>query len=215
VVAGQPLIQLENLDVQSELAKVQADLQIATARATQNQLHYGDYGSAERERLHLVQEGHTLAEEAAKLRITSPFAGVVATARVEDLRGSDLDEGASILELIDDSSLVARIYVPEFSMHDIRLGSRVRLQVPSRFLPISGILESISSDWVPLDPSLGEKEQLAGINPPRFYAAQVWLKHAIDLHPGMTGTAKIEVVRRSLASFGWRFGRDLIARRIW
>jgi putative peptide zinc metalloprotease protein len=215
VVAGQPLIQLENLDVQSELAKVQADLQIATARATQNQLQYGDYGSAERERLHLVQEGHTLAEEAAKLRITSPFAGVVATARVEDLRGNDLDEGASILELIDDSSLVARIYVPEFSMHDIRLGSRVRLQVPSRFLPISGILESISSDWVPLDPSLGEKEQLAGINPPRFYAAQVWLKHAIDLHPGMTGTAKIEVVRRSLASFGWRFGRDLIARRIW
>ena len=215
VAAGQPLLQLENLDLQSELEKAQADLRTASARATQNQLRYGDYGSAERERLHLVQEGRTLAEEASKLQITSPFAGIVATARVQDLKGSDLDEGASILELIDDSSLVARIYVPEFSMHAIHVGSSVRLRVPSRLLPISGILQSISSDWVPLDPSLGEKEQLAGINPPRFYAAQVWLRQAVDLHPGMTGTAKIEVVRRSLASFGWRFGTDLVARRIW
>lgn len=215
VVAGQLLATLENLDLQSELEQVRADLQIATARATQNQLRYGDYGSVEQERLHLLHEDRSLTDETARLQIRSPINGLVASPRLANLNGADLEEGAPLLELIDDSALRARVFVPEFAMHDVHPGSRVRLHIGSRILPVSCVISTISPDWVALDPSLGEKEQLAGINPPRFYAAEVWLPSAPDLRPGMTGIAKVQVGHRSLAYLSLRFGRDLIGRRLW
>jgi putative peptide zinc metalloprotease protein len=215
VSAGQPLVALENLDLESDLARVRADLQVASARATQSQMRYGDFGTAERERLRLLQQDRSLTEKAAKLQLVSPIAGVVATPRLHDLNGAYLDEGAPVVDLIDNSALRARVYIPEFAMHDIGVGTPVRLQVQSRLLPVSATLRLISADWVPLDPSLGEKEQLAGINPPRFYAAEAWLNGAADLCSGMTGVAKIQVGRRSLVSLGLRFVRDLVARRVW
>ena len=215
VVAGQPLLNLENLDLQSDLARVRADLDVASARATQSQMRYGDFGTAERERVRLLQEDRSLTEKAAKLQLVSPMNGVVATTRLRDLTGSYLDEGTPVVELIDDSASRARVYIPEFAMHDVRAGMPVRLEVRSRFLPFSATLGSISPDWVPLDPALGHKEQLEGINPPRFYVADTWLRHAVDLRAGMTGTAKIRVGQRSLVSFSVRFARDLVARRVW
>ncbi len=215
VVAGQPLASLENLDLESDLARVRADLRVASARATESQMHYGNFGTAEQERLRLVQVDRSLTQEAANLRLVSPIAGVVATPHLRDLNGAALEEGAPVVELVDDSALRARIYIPEFAMHDIHVGAPVRLRVESRLLPVTGTLQSISADWAPFDPSFGKKEQLAGINPPRFYMAESWLRPAADLRPGMTGTAKIRVGRRSIGSFGWRFLRDLVGRRVW
>ena len=215
VSAGQLLITLEDLDLRSRLARVRADLQEAARRATQSQLRYGDYGAAERERQRLVQEERVLADEATRLQVISPISGVVATPHLQDLRGANFDEGQHIVDLMDASALVARVYLPEFAMHDIHVGSLARLRVPSRVMPISGTLRSVSADWVPLDPGLGQKEQLAGINPPRFFAAEVRLTSTEGLLPGMTGMAKVLAGRRSLARLTWRFGRDLIARRLW
>jgi len=215
VAVGQPLANLENLDLESDLARVGADLRMASSRATQSELRYGDFGTAEQERQRLLQEDRSLTEESARLQLVSPIAGIVATPRMRDLQGASFDEGSPVVELIDDSALRARIYIPEFAMHDIHIGAPVRLRVESRLLPVIGSLRSISADWTPLDPSFNQKEQLAGINPPRFYMAESWLAPAADLRPGMTGIAKIRVSRRSIGSFGWRFLRDLVGRRIW
>ena len=215
VTAGQLLANLENVDLESDLARARADLQVASARATQSQMRYGDFASAERERVRLLQQERSLSEESAKLQVRSPIAGVVATPRLNDLKGSYLEEGAPVLEVVDDSRMQARIYLPEFAMHDVHLGTAVRLHVQSRVLPLSAVIRLISSNWVSLDPSLAGKEQLAGINPPRFFAAQAWLERSAELHAGMTGLAKIRVGRRSIASFGLRFARDLVYRRIW
>jgi hypothetical protein len=62
---------------------------------------------------------------------------------------------------------------------------------------------------------LVSKDQLQGINPPRYYMASVWLKNDGELKPGMTGIAKVLVARRSLAGFAFEFSRDLISRKIW
>jgi hypothetical protein len=156
-----------------------------------------------------------LTEKASKLLINSPIAGIVATPNLQNLQGAYLDEGEPAVEVIDDSKLVARVYVPDFAMQNIRAGFPVRLEVRSRLLPFSGVLQSISADWVPLDPALSHKEQLAGINPPRFYTGQVSLDRAVDLRPGTTGIAKIQVGRRSLAGISWKFLRELVARRVW
>ncbi|HEV2499978.1 MAG TPA: HlyD family efflux transporter periplasmic adaptor subunit [Terriglobia bacterium] len=215
VAAGQPILTLENLDLQSDLAKAQADLRVGSARATQSQLRYSGFGTAEHERDNLAEQEHFLSQKTGQLDVSSPIAGVVATPRLQDLVGQDLEEGAAIAEVVDDSAIRARIYVPEYAMHDVRSGLPLRLKTQSRWLPVSGVIHSISADWVPLDPALGQKEQLAGINPPRFFAADAWLEPSRDLRPGMTGTAKIQVGRRSVASFLWRFGRDLVTRRVW
>jgi len=215
VVAGQPVASLENLDLESNLARVDADLRVATARATQSQMHYRDFGAAQQERLRLQQMDRDLTSEVAKLQLVSPIDGVVATPRLHDLDGAYIDEGAPVVEITDDSALRARIYIPEYAMYDIRVGEPVRLRVASRLQPVSTVLHSVSADWAPLDPSLGEKEQLTGINPPRFYTAEAWLDQTAGLRPGMTGMAKIQVGRRSLGSLTLRFIRDLVARRIW
>src|SRR5579863_8433 len=194
---------------------VKADLRVASAHATQALLRYGDLGTAEQERSRLMQEEQNLSAKAAKLLISSPMAGIVGTPHLPDLAGTDLDQGMAVIEVLDDSTLLARVFIPEFAMHDVRVGSPVRLKVQSRLLPISGILQSLSPDWMPLDPALGQKEQLTGINPPRFYAAEVPLVPAADLRPGMTGAAKIRVGRRSMAGLIFRFGRNLVTRRIW
>ncbi len=215
IVAGQPLATLENLDLESDLARVRTDLRAVSARAIQSQLHYGDLGATQQERMRLQRADRSLTEEVAKLQLLSPIAGVVATPRPHDLKGASLEEGATAIEVIDDSALRARIYIPEFAMHDVHVGAPVRLRVESRMLPVNAALQSISADWAPLDPSLNEKEQLAGINPPRYYMAESWLAPAADLRPGMTGIAKIRVGRRSIGSFSVRFLRDLIGRRVW
>jgi putative peptide zinc metalloprotease protein len=215
VVAGQPLANLENLDLESNLARVRADLQVASARVIQSQLRYRDVGTAQQERVRLMQEDRSLTEEATKLRLVSPIAGIVATPRLRDLMGAYFDEGEPVVEVIDESVLRARIYVPEFAMHDVRVGAPVRLRVQSRLTPVTAVLRSIAADWAPLDPSLSQKEQLTGINPSRFYMAESWLNHVADLRPGMTGIAKIRAGRRSVAGLGLRFLRDLVARRVW
>jgi putative peptide zinc metalloprotease protein len=215
VVAGQPLANLENLDLESNLARVRADLQVASARVIQSQLRYRDVGTAQQERVRLMQEDRSLTEEATKLQLVSPIAGIVATPRLRDLTGAYFDEGEPVVEVIDESVLRARIYVPEFAMHDVRVGATVRLRVQSRLTPVTAVLRSIAADWAPLDPSLSQKEQLTGINPSRFYMAESWLNHVADLRPGMTGIAKIRVGRRSVAGLGLRFLRDLVARRVW
>jgi multidrug resistance efflux pump len=215
VAAGQALASLENIDLESNLGRVRADLDVASARAIQSQMRYRGMGTAQQEHQRLLQEDRSLTEEAAALQLVSPIAGIVATPRLRDLIGAYFEEGAPVIEVIDPSTLRARIYVPEFAMHDIRLGATVRLRVQSRLLPVTGILQSISADWAPLDPSLGQKEQLAGINPPRFYMAEAQLDHADELRPGMTGMAKIRVGRRSLARLSLRFVRDLVTRRVW
>jgi putative peptide zinc metalloprotease protein len=215
VTLGQPLIQLEDVDLQSRVEKAHADSREATSRATESQIRYGEYGAAELERLRRVQEENLLNQKATRLQISSPISGVVATPHVQDLKGANLDEGAPVMDVVDYSTLVARVYLPEFSMHAVRVGSPVRLKVASRMVPISGVLGSISADWVLLDPALGQKEQLAGIEPPRFFAAEVRLPSMEKLLPGMTGLAKILIGHRSLAGLTWRFGRDLVARRVW
>jgi len=59
------------------------------------------------------------------------------------------------------------------------------------------------------------KDQLQGINPPRYYVGTVVLANDGQLNAGMTGSAKVLVARRSLLGFAYRFSRDLVWRKVW
>ena len=215
VAPGSPLLRMRNFDLESEAARARADLQVASSRATQSQLLYAGFGAAEQERQRLVEKNRTLTDEVAKLRVSSPMAGVVMTPNLHDLTGSYLEEGAPIAEVGELSQLLARIYIPEFSMRDVRLGARVRLRPEAWVEPISGRLQSVAPASTLIEAGLIARDQLKGINPPQYYVGTVLLDNPGNLCEGMSGTAKIFARRRSLAGFAWRFTRDLVQRRIW
>jgi putative peptide zinc metalloprotease protein len=215
VAAGQPLVELSNLQLESAAAGASADLHLASDQVNLALLHYGDFGPAEYKRQEMAERNRTLVDQVGLLRVTSPIPGVVVTPRLEDLLGTYLESGAEIAEVADPSTMVARIYIPEFGIRNVRLGSRVRLQPESYAMPFTSTLSAVAPASTPVEPGLIPKDQLKGITPPRFYVGSALLTNAGRLKEGMTGTAKILVTHRSIAGFTWTFGRDLIGRKVW
>ena len=215
VSPGSALLQVRNLDLESEAAYARTELTTATSRASQAALRYTDFAAAEQERQHRVEDDRLSSDKVTQLLVTSPIFGVVMTPHPTDLLGRSLDEGDPLLQLADTSEMKAKVYIPEFSMHELRMNVPVRLLINGQITPLNGVLTAISAVPAPMAEGLVTKEQLQGINPPRFYLGIVVLKNDGSLMEGMSGSAKILVARRSVASFGYRFGRDLVRRKLW
>jgi len=215
VSAGQPLVELSNLQMESAAAGADADMHVASDQVNLALLRYGDFGPVEYKRQAMAERNRTLVSQVALLRITSPISGVVVTPRVDDLLGAYLDRGEEVAEVADLSTMTARIYIPEFAMREVRLGSKVRLQTESQVVPLTATLSEVSPAATAAEPGLIPKEQLKGVTQPRFYVGSAFLRNAGELREGMTGTAKIFVTRRSIAEFTWIFAHDLIDRKIW
>ena len=117
--------------------------------------------------------------------------------------------------MADLSAMLARVYVPEFSVRDLKLGAAASVLIPSKILPVPGTLVAISAESQPIDFDLVPKEQLSGVRPPKFYVATVRIDNPGYLRPQMSGHAKIFITRRSFASFIFRFTHELFQRRLW
>jgi putative peptide zinc metalloprotease protein len=215
VAAGDPVLELENTDLTGDAARASADLEVAQRRAIGGELRYVGYGQARRDeqRLHAVSD--SLHAQRSELTVVAPFTGTILTPRLEDLEGSYLKQGDEIARLADCSSMLALVYVPEFSLRDVHTGSPVRLLVAGGVHPLSGTVESLSPENAPLNSDLLEKQALSGIRPPGFYVAVVRLKNDGELRPGVVGTAKVWVTRRSVAGFAARLARDMVSHRLW
>jgi putative peptide zinc metalloprotease protein len=215
VAPGSLLLRMRNLALESQAAQSQEELSSSTARAAQAALRYADFGAAEQERQRRAEDKRLAADRLTQLTVLSPMSGMVVTAHTQDLVGRSFDEGDPLLQLADVSEMKANIYVPEFSMRDIRVGESVRLLVSGRIIPLSGVVGRLSPVSALVADGLISKEQLQGINPPRYYLGTVILRNDGGLMPGMSGSAKILVGKRSLAGFCLRFSRDLLDRKIW
>ena len=82
-------------------------------------------------------------------------------------------------------------------------------------MPFSGVLSLLSPSIVSPPDGLIPREQLQGINPPRFFVGSVFLPNNGQLLPGMTGQAKVMVGRRNMFALGVRFACDLAERKVW
>ncbi|HVO81576.1 MAG TPA: HlyD family efflux transporter periplasmic adaptor subunit [Terriglobales bacterium] len=216
VSAGSPLVQLRNLSLESEAARNSADLRLASARATEAQLRYAAFGVAERERQRLAERNRVLNDQVAKLNVTSPLAGVVVTPRFQDLLGTELQAGAEVAEVDNLATVLARIYVPEVALRDVRPGARAQLRLDSSFGVISGSVAAIAPAPALLPDGLIEQAKAyEGFRQPQYYVATVVLKGGGSLRAGMSGTGKIFVQRRSLAGYVWRSLRDAVERKFW
>jgi hypothetical protein len=203
------------LQLESAAAGADADLRAASDQVNLALVRYGDSGPAEYQRHEMAERNRGLVNQVGLLHVTTPIAGVVVTPRLDDLLGAYLESGAAIAEVADPSIMTARIYIPEFGMREVRLGSRVRLQMQAYALPLTATLSALAPTSTLVEPGLIPKDQLKGITPPRFYVGTAMLTNTGNLRQGMTGTAKIFVTRRSIAGFAWIFLHDLVDRRIW
>jgi putative peptide zinc metalloprotease protein len=212
---GTVLLRLQNLHLESDAARAAADLRVAADRSTAASLHYAGFGVAERDRQQALERSRTLTAELSRLQVTSPIVGVVVTPRLSDLVGRYVPSGTELVEVSDASTLVARIYIPEFALRGVQVGNTVRLQPQSKLFPISATLTSLALVSTQMDPGLAEKAELSGLTPPQFYVGSANLSNDGQLREGMTGAAKVFIRRRSLAAFAWRFLRDQVERRLW
>lgn len=215
VQAGSPLLRMENLALESKVSEAQAELSRATARELQARQQYSDIALAQQERIQKFTNDQLVRSQVAQLSVTSPIPGTIITPHISDLIGRSVEEGETLLEVADTSYLKAQIYIPEFSMHEVKEGQQVRLLASGRLASSYSPLSSVSPLVASLPDELQSKERLQGLNPPRFSVGTALLRNDGRFFLGMNGTAKILVGRRSLAGFAAQFGRDLLQRKVW
>jgi len=216
IAQGAPLLQLRNVPLQSAVARVGADYDTATYRATSAVLHFGAVGTTALDRDRLLSERNELAKLAANLDVVSPISGTVLTPRLSDRLGSYVKEGTDLLDVADLSVMRARIFVSEYDLYKCKVGAPARVQIDGIWGIQNAVAGSITSASREIDPSLTEANKLKGLNPPNFYLVDLLLQNPDDaLMPGSTGTARIYGQKRSIAALAWENVSHFFARKIW
>jgi multidrug resistance efflux pump len=188
---------------------------MAAARAYEAQIRYGNVGAAEQDRQQLLERKRLLDQQIGHLDVRSSLAGTVMSVRPANLTGSRLIAGTEIAEVADVSTLQARLYVADSEMRDVRVGQMVRLRPDSAFSSMNGIVAGIAPASSQMEGGLAPRPAYKGLAPPQYYVLTVSVPNAGDLRYGMTGNAKIEVRRTSLAGLAWKRARDFVARKLW
>lgn len=216
VRAGEPLIRMRNLRLESELARADADFKGALDRTTQAQLRNADYAEADSERRRLEARTRSLRDEAGHLVLASDIAGVVVTPRVEDRLGSYVTAGTELAEVADLSEMRARIYVAESDLRKVRIGSTARLHMDGLTPSFEGAVTALAPAASAMEEGVMEKTQYVGLDAPHFYFADIIISNPKGLlRIGMIGEAKIFVQRRSLAARAGETVYDFVSRKVW
>lgn len=210
------LLRLRNLDLESQKARIQADVELAHFRDTQVQIQNSRTVGTEKELMRDQEKSELLAQQLRQLELRSPIAGRVVSPRPADLLGSHLAAGATAMEIADLSSVRARLYVMESEIRDIRVGQTTKLRPDSAFRSIAGVVGQIASASSESEFGLEPQSKYKGLTPPRYYAVMVEESNTEGkLMEGMIGTAKIYTVRRSFATRAWRIADDFVRRKLW
>src|SRR5438270_88511 len=174
VAANQSLARLRNLAFESEAAEADANAKIANARATKAQLTYVNFGASERERQQADQRATLMQDEVQALDLRAPIAGVVTTPKTGDLLGSYMDQGADVIEVADNSAMLARIYMPEFDIGEVQeafqspSGAPAEMHFDGLFRSNPARVIAIAPASTPIPPGLSHLQDYKGIPTPHF-----------------------------------------------
>jgi multidrug resistance efflux pump len=216
VVEGTPLFVLRNVRIEGEADEARGSLTAAEAREREALINDASLGSARAERASQAGGFRSALEQVGALRVASPIAGVVSTPRLRDRVGSFVEAGDVLAEVDDARMFKARIFIPEFQVRKITLGAPVSLKLEGLFRPVRGQVSSLAPSSSELDRGLEPKDKYQGMAPPSYYAASVLLSNVDGrLRSGMSGEAKIEVRRQSVAGSAWETFREFLQRKVW
>ncbi len=216
MAAGTPLFLLRNLRLETAADEAKEKLHTAEAQTREAELTYTNLGTARAENESQAGRSRSVLEQVAALKVTSPIAGVVASPRLRDRLGSFVQEGDVLGDVEDARTLRARIFIPEFQVHRIRTGAPASLKPEALFFPVRGQVVSVAPASSELAPGLVQEEKYKGGAAPTYYVATVLISNPDGrLRPGMSGDAKIQVRRRSIAESVGNTLRQLVQRKVW
>jgi multidrug efflux pump subunit AcrA (membrane-fusion protein) len=215
VRAGEVIVRMQDVEVERAADLARAERDQAQAHAVEAQLRYASFGEADARRIAARQVSEAAQKKLAALAVRSPISGKVVSARPQDLSGARLEAGTVLVEVSDDAMFRARLYVAEFDVRKILLGQRVALLMDSAVVPRHGEISAIKPAATDIAEGLIRKQDYKGLQPPNYYVAEVLLPNVGTLREGMSGTAKVVIGRRSLATILWTAGREFAGRKIW
>lgn len=216
VGVGTPLFVLRNVRLEADADDAMVRLRTAEAKVREAQMTSANLGIARSEHSSQVEHSRSVLKQVAALKVASPIPGIVETPRLQDRVGSHVQAGDILADVDDSSILKAQVFIPEFQVHRVRPEAPVSMRLESFFQPVRGQVNSIAPASSTLAAGLAQEEKYKGISPPRYYVATVLVSSTSGMmRPGMTGDAKIQVGRQSVAGFVWRTFREFLQRKVW
>jgi putative peptide zinc metalloprotease protein len=216
VAAGDRVMRLTNVSLQSNQSQAEREHVAAEKKVNQASLKYSGLGEALQDTNRLAKHLEAANSEVASLEISSPLSGVILTPRVEDSIGRYLPEGTAIAEVGDLKTLKARVYISEYEIQIVRIGSPARLAIDGfaeRFDARVADTGVTSSDF---DSFSGNPDQFKGLSLHNFYTVELNIQNPDGrLQPGMIGYARIYGARRCAACLLWENVSRFFARKVW
>ncbi len=188
--------------VADQLSTAESDLRVAQSRADAEKSDL-----ALNEEMRLRQEWTVARENVQGLEIRAPFAGVVSTPAVDQKQGEFLAEGEEFCDVVDRSTMKARILVRDLDLDETPAGSRVQLKVvPLPYRTYAGTIKEVLPAAA-LDRPVTQPEKLEKMGQELtnyFGVVMVFPNPDGSLTEGMTGNAKIAGHSYPLA---WHLGK--------
>jgi putative peptide zinc metalloprotease protein len=217
VKAGQMLAILQNPEIAADADSLRHQLALASSqlRNGQERSDFDSAANAVRDRARLQQELAVAEKRAASLEIRAPIDGVVTTSDVQQKPGTFLSAGDEFAQIVDRSTMKARILVRDWDLQDVKQGALVRVKVVpfplrtyagrvGRIFPASAVDRPVTET---------ENLQRLGQQLTNYFAVDMeFANQDGSLREGMTGTAKVSGKRASLAwqasRAAWRWARS-------
>jgi putative peptide zinc metalloprotease protein len=209
VKAGQVLAVLQNPELEAQAAILRQQLALASSdlRNGQDRSDFDKAAGAVRERRRLQEELVVAEGRLASLQIRAPIDGVVSTTDVSQKTGTFLWAGDELAQIVDRSTMKARILVRDWDLNDVQPGAAAKVKVvPFPFRTFAGKVDQILPAAA-TDRPVAETEDLQrlGQQLTNYFAMDVEFANPDgSLREGMTGIAKIAGKHASIA---WQIGR--------
>jgi membrane fusion protein, multidrug efflux system len=134
VAAGDPILRLEVPGFEARLEEAEARVAEAE-RGLRNALSLGDRGLATEDRVAAARTAlasaeaglRVVTEEQADMVLRAPFAGILNTVGAEI--GDNLSPGTPVAEILDTSSLIVRVTIPQNDIAVLDLGQTVQVSL--------------------------------------------------------------------------------------
>jgi len=161
------------------------------------------------------EERNAADEQLKRLAVVTPISGTIVTAHPEELEGQYVEEGTELLEVADESSMEARVFIPEAELKHIQNLREARLRPKGHWGSLPAQIVSLSPDAYEVDAGLIAASKYKGVKPPKYYLLTVRVANDGQLRAGMTGHVKLLGDRRSALRLMLEPVLSAVARRIW
>jgi putative peptide zinc metalloprotease protein len=215
VDAGATLATLKNLSLESKRAYADAQLRVADYKLMQSQLRNQVSMPAMQAVSRFREERNAADEQLKRLAVVTPISGTIVTAHPEELEGQYVEEGTELLEVADESSMEARVFIPEAELKHIQNLREARLRPKGHWGSLPAQIVSLSPDAYEVDAGLIAASKYKGVKPPKYYLLTVRVANDGQLRAGMTGHVKLLGDRRSALRLMLEPVLSAVARRIW